>query len=191
MEFNDQHKELIEKYRDINTDHDWWDSTYEYWTEKLIEKGIEPDDFAFSGFWSQGDGASFCGLINIVQFLKAHDLEAEYPAATFFAPTGEISGKLHRSSHHYSHENTVQLTVYDDITNVFDEDDIRCDVYEAMANEFNYSALEFEEKVLEICRGYMRELYRDLEKEYEYLSSDEAVWETIEANDLHKEETAA
>ena len=187
MDFTDEQQELIEKYRDINTDHDWWQYTYEDWTERLIEKGIDPDDFAFSGFWSQGDGASFCGRINMAQFLKAHDLENKYPAATFFALGNEISGKLVRKGNHYSHEHTVSLTMYDDVLNVFDEDDIRAHVYEAMAQEYAHGESDLEETIIEICRGYMKKLYRELEEEYEHLSSDQAVWETIEANELHLE----
>jgi hypothetical protein len=43
----------------------------------------------------------------------------------------------------------------------------------------------FEEEVIEIFRNYMRELYQRLEKEYEGLTSDDAVAETILANDLY------
>lgn len=188
MDFTDEQRELIDKYRDINTDHNWWDSTYDYWTETLLEKGIDPDDFAFSGFWSQGDGASFCGRINMAQFLKAHNLEQEYPAATFFAVGNEISAKLFRRGSHYSHENTVDVQIYDDMMNVFDDDDLRSDVYDMMTTEFNNEeSTKLDEDVISICRGYMRQIYRDLEKEYEYLTSDQAVWETIEANELHLE----
>jgi hypothetical protein len=39
----------------------------------------------------------------------------------------------------------------------------------------------------EILKGYMQELYSRLRKEYEYLTSKEAIWETIVANELHLE----
>jgi hypothetical protein len=35
----------------------------------------------------------------------------------------------------------------------------------------------------------MRQLYKDLEREYDSLTTDEAVWEGIVANELHLEET--
>ena len=38
MEIN---QELVEKYRDINVDHDWWDFTYEDFKNDMREKGIE------------------------------------------------------------------------------------------------------------------------------------------------------
>ena len=37
----------------------------------------------------------------------------------------------------------------------------------------------------------MGDLYRKLEAEYDYLVTDEAVWETIEANELDQTEEAA
>jgi hypothetical protein len=46
---------------------------------------------------------------------------------------------------------------------------------------------DLEDDVNNICRGYMQDLYRKLRDEHEHLTSDEAVWETIEANELHLE----
>lgn len=185
-----QRSELIEKYRDINVDHDWWECLYEDYALMLEEKGISATDFAFSGFYSQGDGASFIGKINLATFLKVHELEAKYPATTFFATRGEVSANLYRRSHHYSHENTVNINFNDDIYNDQDEDDIRYTVYEEMSDQYLSDEEDLDDDVLNICRSYMRDLYRQLRDEYEYLTSDEVVWETIVANDLHVLEAA-
>jgi hypothetical protein len=187
MELTDEHKELIEKHRDINVDHEWWDFTYEMWAEKLIEKGIEPDNFRFTGFYSQGDGASFEGKLNLLQFLKSHNLTMEYPAATFFADD-LLTARLFRCASHYSHENTIDISTSFNDYNDYAEEDLRHDVYNTMRDELNDETNELEETLIDICRGYMRALYSDLRKEYEHLTSDEAVWETIVANDLHNEE---
>ncbi len=188
MELTDEHKALIEKHRDINTSFDWWDDIYEMWAEKLIEKGIEPKDFAFSGFWSQGDGASFLGHINLLEFLKAHNLTMDYPAATFFA-NDYLTASLVRGSSRYSHEHTVNISLDYVFYNGYDEDDLRYDVYETMNEELNDEWARLEETLIDICRGYMRALYSDLRNEYEYLTSDEAVYETLEVNDLLTEVT--
>lgn len=187
MELTDEQKELIEKHRDINVDHEWWDSVYDMWAEKLIEKGIEPNEFRFTGFYSQGDGASFEGKLNLLQFLKAHNLTMEYPAATFFADD-YLTAKLFRSWNHYCHEHTIEVGTYFEDYNDYAEDDLRYEVYNTMRDELNDETPELEETLIDICRGYMRALYSDLRDEYEYLTSDEAVWETIVANDLHNEE---
>ena len=46
----------------------------------------------------------------------------------------------------------------------------------------------FEKDVTEQWRTYMQDLYRKLEEEYDHLVSDEAVWDTIEANELDEDE---
>ncbi len=58
---SEMNPELIEKHRDINVDHDWWDCTYDHFMEDMKQVGITVKDMRFSGFWSQGDGASFTG----------------------------------------------------------------------------------------------------------------------------------
>jgi len=42
----------------------------------------------------------------------------------------------------------------------------------------------FQSRVTEILRDLMRQFYRDLEAEYEYLTSDECVLEFLKANDM-------
>jgi hypothetical protein len=49
-------------------------------------------------------------------------------------------------------------------------------------------ASDFEKDVTEQWRTYMGELYRKLEEEYDYLVSDEAVWEAIKSNELDMDE---
>jgi hypothetical protein len=66
LEYNKKVAEkIIEKYRDINTDFDWYNYTIEEFVGEMESKGldIDPKNVKFSGFWSQGDGASFtCDL---------------------------------------------------------------------------------------------------------------------------------
>lgn len=53
---------LIEEHRNWNVEHiDWHDSTIEHFIQTAKDFGIETDgaQISFSGFWSQGDGASF------------------------------------------------------------------------------------------------------------------------------------
>lgn len=181
-------QELIDKYRDINVDHDWWDFTYEDFTKDMLDKGIDVDQIWFSGFWSQGDGACFTGTIfvdNFKKFMEVHDLRKEYPATYFFAELGEI-GVVIRQSGRYLHENTMSISINEDAYNPYEEEDgLRYETYDTMLSLFNDEFSNLEQEVSEICRDHARDLYRRLEKEYEHLTSDELVWDTIEANDLH------
>lgn len=51
--------------REIATSDKWWDDVYETWTNALDQIGFTDADISFSGFWSQGDGASFKSGVDI------------------------------------------------------------------------------------------------------------------------------
>src|ERR1035441_4221080 len=50
-------------YREHCLDYEWWDSDYDHWKEKLGELGFTKVAIKFSGFYSQGDGASFTASV--------------------------------------------------------------------------------------------------------------------------------
>lgn len=185
--------ELIEKHRDINVDYDWWDYTYDHFKEDMKAKHVEVKDMSFSGFWSQGDGASFTGYIDDnKEFMAKHDLTKTYPHITkLLSHGGYFSVDITRTgSSRYVHENTVsaEIVAADGFYHVLDGDD---PVREAIIAHWDVSLNDeydrLAEDVTTIIRGYCRDLYKNLQEEYEYLTSDDAVWEAIEANELNKE----
>jgi hypothetical protein len=183
-------QELLERYYEINVDHDWWDCTYEDFKVDMDTKGIHVEDINFSGFWSQGDGASFTGAVFVGQFAKfmeVHDLCERYPAAKFFADQSELRLDMFRNTSHYCHENTINVVLHDITGNPYDDFTPRWEIYDTMQTllDSEYAALELDCE--EIVKGYMQELYSRLQKEYEYLTSEEVVWETIVSNELHLE----
>ena len=50
-----------------------------------------------------------------------------------------------------------------------------------------YSRDTLVEQFTEAFKDHMRELYKNLEAEHDYQTSDEAVWESLEANDMTDE----
>ena len=48
-----------DNHREGNLDYEWWDHIYEEWITELEEMGWRNPEINFSGFSSQGDGASF------------------------------------------------------------------------------------------------------------------------------------
>lgn len=176
--------ELIEKYRSINVDYEWWDHIYDDNKIEMETKGISVTDMFFSGFYSQGDGACFIGRIDMAQFLKVHQLEQKYMAATFFAGQGELWANLDQGNSRYYHEQTVSASLVVDSYNNYEEDSTRYQVYETMQKVLDDEWKDLEDDVNNICRGYMQDLYRKLRDEHQYLTSDEAVWETIEGDEL-------
>lgn len=161
-------EKIIDKYRDINVDHDWWEYTYEDMKNILGILGFDYVEISFSGFSSQGDGASFTGyfkpakkseLKHRVKVLHK-DYAPDFPVfgfeqMEFSEEELEDSLKIERIDSRYSHENTVTT----------DNEDLK-----------------------EFVRNFSHYIYRQLEREYDYLTSDEAVRETIEANEYEFDE---
>lgn len=185
---------LIEKYRYTNTEHiDWWDSTYETFKEDMKEKGIEVDDIYFSGFYSQGDGACFEGKVcDWEVFLKTLGYENNPTLIEHAKNAWRFSV---RHSGHYYHENCT--TFSGDLAmpcdQWYDREEF-IQLFSPYDNEFRSQAwfalltdgvhADFEELFKDTFKDHMRDLYRRLEEEYDHLTSDEAVKETIIANDL-------
>jgi hypothetical protein len=197
-ELNDGAKELArEWFRTNYPDHGWWDSVYED-AERIAKiLGIEFDQtpikllgggtryepaIYFSGFWSQGDGACFTGSYHYAR--GAHKAIRKYAPddKALHAIADELLAlqKAHGfrlEAHikkgygaHYSHENTVTADITDRVTG----NDI--------ASESAADALT------EIMRDFMRWIYRSLEKEHEWLTSNEQVDENIRANEYDFDE---
>jgi len=55
----------------LREDDFFYDDVKSEWIEKLESFGFTDVKLAYSGFWSQGDGASFTGKCDMVKFIKA------------------------------------------------------------------------------------------------------------------------
>lgn len=189
-------KELIDKYRDINVHHEWWDNVYSEFKDDMGNIGIDVDEMFFRGFWSQGDGACFEGNIeDWAKFLPTigykHPVLIELACGSWSWKVSQRgyysnSGSVH---HDVEMENPHDCDNDEYFINFFSpylaENDLRSMSWLAILKTFDYEAIERDIK--EALTNHMDELYERLENEYEYLTSDEAVAETIIANDLHKE----
>jgi hypothetical protein len=185
-------QEIVDKYRHFNVEHDWWDFIYEDFIEYVEEKGISvvSKDISFSGFWSQGDGASYEGTIHssdMKRFMDAHDLSEQYESVYFFAELEQIYVTINRTSSHYCHSNTMRVNLSDDIWDEYEHDSLRSNVYQVMELDFNNNFQALEKRIEEICRDYADELYHRLQEEYEYQTSDEVVIESLEANGIFEQ----
>jgi ERCC4-type nuclease len=159
----------------------------------MAEKYITMMDISFSGFWSQGDGASFVGYINNNKlFLQTHDLTEDYPAIVrLLEHGGNFSFSIERTRSIYVHENTVSASVYnaDTFAQILRcKDDLREAILEQWDKDLELEYDRLADETTTIIRGYCRQLYNQLKEEYEYLTSDELVWETILANELDEPE---
>ena len=184
-------QEVLDKYRYFNTEFDdWWAYTYDYWKNRLERMGVDVDEINFSGFWSQGDGASFTGTIrakNLKRFMRIHGMRERYRA--IYTVLDHLDGwvTISRSSSHYCHEYTVtsDACIEDPSWIDYDTEDIREALVLELYNESMLYWQDFGKEVEETLRGYMQDIYRALEKDHEDLTSDEAVREAIIANELY------
>jgi len=163
---------VVEKHRYINTDHDWWDCTYEMWKEDLHEFGFYETDISFSGFYSQGDGASFTGRVDVYNWIKKNDINGTYRRLLpFIGKEIDYSDSLRRDRrHNYVHENTTSL----DINWYIDTNKDHPRIYALLD--------KLEKDIYDHHFQLNKEIYRSLEREHDYLRSDECILECLESN---------
>jgi len=167
---------------DINILDDWFEPVIEGFVEDMkgLDHEIDPKDISFSGFYSQGDGASFTtenGSLSAETLVKLVIGESEdsevysVDAANLMkeaAKNGELEFELVRTTHRHVHQNTVELR------SEYTGDSVHAHtVLDGM-----HSAIENK------LRTYMRNLYDKLEEYYTELRSDEAVKETLVINEF-------
>lgn len=180
----------MEKYRYINVEHhDWWDTTCELFKEDMKEQGVYVSNTYFSGFCSQGDGACFEGhLDDVPLFLEKNYKPEDYPMIRKLLDSGgSVKFSVSHSGHYY-HENCTRFYIEADrLEHVVDiPTDFHQQIVEQWESILDKEIVDFEKQSIEIFKNYMRKLYCQLNDEYDHLTSDEAVKETIEANDLEE-----
>lgn len=180
---------VLDKYRYINMEHDWWEFAEDQLREDMLELGFAVEDMNFSGFYSQGDGAQFTGhMCSWKTFVEKVPTFAEAFPNTAIMVTDSADPRYTitaRGSHHHEYNTSHDFALNPDYCDdpLSSEGLMRqCLLAKAEAEED-----DVEEWLQEFFRGCMRELYRGLEQGYDYLTSDEMVSETIEANNLYEE----
>lgn len=165
----------LDKLRDLSvSDLDWWEFVYEDAKTCAAIFGLGISRIYFSGFSSQGDGACLEGSYRY----KAG-------AAAAIREHAPLAAELHRIADALQ---TVQRSAFYGLTATSKH---RGHYYHEMCTEIDVDTsreyarvtAEQEEAVKEALRDVMRWIYRRLEKEYEYLTSDAQVRECIEANE--------
>lgn len=164
-------------------DWQWWDASFDGFKQAAATMGIDIGDIRFSGFWSQGDGASFTGSYAYVKGAAAA-IRREYPTETELHRIADALQRVQRSqfyqlsatvtqSGRYVHEMTMSVDV--DRT-----DGVDADLRDAV------------DTVTGAMRDLARWIYRALESEYEYQSAWQLArgWQNL-ASDAAAEKVAA
>lgn len=176
-------EELLEEYRYVNVDHtSWWEFIYKDMRERLEAAGFHIDNFYWTGFWSQGDGACFEGHVwSSKKFYDAHFTPEQFPWVHQLIDmngTTDIRAE-HRGPYYHAHSVSINVDIepFEQVCRTDELEQAAAVVWDAKLEE---EFPRFEEAVTEVLRGYMQELYKLLNDEYDYLTSDEAVGEYIE-----------
>lgn len=167
--------EIMRELENQDTTPFWASYVTDEWKEKLdTEYGITDADIQWSGFCSQGDGASISTeyYIDIEKFLRKCKAWSKFRVLHAIVEREEIHAKVNRSSSRYSHENTVSGSV-------------ELDYNIEWTSKQEETAERFEEFLTETIRELSCKLYRQLDNENDYQQSDEALWATIEANEYN------
>lgn len=169
-------KKILDNYRYIETE--WYDLLEnEYYVNMLAEYGFNCSrkDIDYDISYCQGSGASFrCSDIDWSIVLKDMDLRHKKWWCEYLKDCG-VSIKDNMSR--YSHE----MTKYIDTENcVLDYRGAEHD-YPHLSREFDRILAYAEDRRLSACY----KLYHDLEEEYEGLTSDEYVAETLRCNEYY------
>lgn len=201
-ELSDKAKERArEWYRTDYPYYDWWDFLYEDFDTRAQELGIEigkksvplmngktryDPEIYFSGFYCQGSGSSFSGRWRAWD-MNPDKLKSECPDET----------ELHRISNvlvdcanedggmwadiEAKGDNWISVEVHNGETIEEKLNDL-----EYKSNEYNLLAQacqQREEEVIKALRDFNRWMYQRLKEEYEYLTSDKQIEESIIINE--------
>jgi hypothetical protein len=165
---------VLEKYAYINVEHEWHNFTIEDFKEICSIIGLKVSNTYFSGFYSQGDGACFVGSYryrkNSINDLKAyapqgaelHRIAKELQVLqkkTFYNTFCEIT-----HSGRYYHEGTMNFSLSSN-------DERFENLIYSLENDFE-----------ELFKDLAIWLYKALENEYNYLTSEEIILQTLESN---------
>lgn len=159
-----QKSKVIENMRDINTDYDWYEHVYDDAKTILGMLGFSNIEITYSGFWSQGDGASFTASFDVPRTKK--ELKERQAKVREYAPN-------------------IKLGLFSDMRFDKDEKDAgTLEVFRICPHYAHYNTISSDNNDLkEFARDFSKWIYKKLESEYEYLTSNECITETIECNE--------
>lgn len=146
----------------------------ENWVNKLSEIGFVNPSIQYSGFYSQGDGASFdCDYIDWLTFLNSKEIAViKEIELMFHISPHDLCLKIYKNDFatHYSHGNTRYVSASAHAN--YENQDLHMAVT-SFIQLLNWKRAE-----------YCAEIYRELQNGYEELHKDETILQEINECDL-------
>ena len=181
--FNELDEKVKEKVIDNFRNGNALEYIYEAYKEDVIDNfkidmeklAIKVDKVYYSGFWSQGDGASFTADINACEYIEANKLQEKYPLIyKWVKEVDNVYYSIYHSGHYY-HEYTMHLNASHG--NFNDVEEYKHVIEDASALEKEIEA--FDNYLLEDARERASKLYKQLEDEYNGVYSHEFISEYL------------
>lgn len=178
---DEQKRKVIELNKDINIDNDSWFEVYKNDFEELLSIiGFKNIKSYFTGFWSQGDGASFDALFEIPSHID--EIRARLKRLDECMPKqgSNENLKFHNICERlFMNANEFKELLDDDINEIHIYQQGRyCHSNTMYCDYGNMDAF------LSECKELADYYYKMLERGYDDLQSDECIIETIECNEL-------
>jgi len=193
-------KAKVREWYAQNTDNYWAEVVIDNAKEDGKQRGFDIDDVQWSGFHSQGDGASWQGRLQIRPFLDFH-LKGDNPDFARYTVLAELIDNefvdngfpIYMRSFMYNHSKTMQTegpTAYRTSSETLQRGILAgadgAELYESIDIDDVIDRLT--EWALDEARSYADDIYKQLEKEYDYEMSDEHIQETAEINEWRFDE---
>ncbi|BAI99156.1 hypothetical protein Sj15T_31510 [Sphingobium sp. TA15] len=176
-------------YREAGIDHDWFEFVFDDFERICAILGVElrtvpvrlygggtrqQPCIYFSGFWNQGDGACFEG--------RYHHARGAARRIRDHAPDDADLHRIADALQAVQRRNFYQLRVSITHRDRYYHEYCMAIAVERDSPTWQDMTADAEDLVIEPLRDLARWLYRQLEREYNYLTSDEVIDEAILAN---------
>jgi len=146
-------QKAIEHFSDINVAFDWWDPIY----EDATESGLKITGFD----------------LNRASYVKAHFITSASECADYIIKEYDETSELYETAQTFIND-------YDQLVEKYSDGIDKNRVAEDNENDFDHDVEDLEDEFLkDLCEDYRI----ILQKDYDYLTSKEAIIETIEANE--------
>lgn len=176
-ELTDEAKQkALETYSDYNDFDGMLDGSVDCIEEMLFERGFDDVDVRYDISYSQGSGASFtAGSVDIKKWLAYYKLEHKFTILLDYLD--DVYANIRSGSSHYYHEKTTSSNVETDFEYL---DELTDDQHNKLNEETEFLVKILDEDVEETNRM----IYKTLLDDYEAQTSEDAIIESFEANDV-------
>jgi hypothetical protein len=170
--FNELSKEVqekvLDKMREINTDYDWYDGYYEGFKEELLKIGISCDDFCFD-LYNRDFSMTKPHIDNLRKFLLSALTDSQ---KLLIEVDEDEKAEFEKEVNRLEEE-------YDFVIKESNSSRSSYNYVEGLDDIGNILGIDYDEYLKDTLRGFLK----SLQESYDYLLSDEAVRDTIEANE--------